>query len=501
MNLLEKRAAVSAAEVGEAVSGENGNGAVAQGSSIPPFRVGLVAFSDGRLRVHKTLEPAITEHLQTLTRALAQDSRLQVQAASQIVHSGPGAALMARELRARQVEAAVFAIPVFAFPNFSLIAARVLELPVLLSSPQNPALPGLGGILAAHGALAQVGLRSRKLWGDPATDPKIQETLSAYCRAAATIERMKGTIYGLIGGRSIGMNTGVPDTVQWMRQFGVDVEHIDQLEVVRRAGSVPTEEVARAYEWLTKHLGHATLEGKSSPENVQQQIRHYIALRDLSTEFGLDFVGLKCHYELSEYYVTGCLSAMLLNDPYDWNGPKPTTVMACEADSDGALTMQILKLISGSPVMLQDLRAYDARNGTFVCCNCGAQPSWFAQRSAEPAENLRQVSLEPVIAKYGGGGAHFAYNCAPGTVTVARLSRPGGRYRMFAARGEFVRMPAEQRAATCAAWPHGYLKLPISPTELVDTFNANHLHVAAGDQIPALKTYCELMDIPLDLVE
>jgi L-fucose isomerase len=463
--------------------------------------VGLAAFSDGRLRVHKTLEPVIQQHLRSLVKAMSQDSQLSVVEASGIVHSGPGAARVARELRRQQVEASVFAVPCFAFPNFSVIAARVLELPVMLVSPQNPGLPGLGGILAAHGALTQVGLPSRKIWGDPGADRKLGAALSGFCRAAGTIERMKGSIYGLIGGRSIGMNTGVPDTAQWMRQFGVDVEHIDQLEVVRRANLAPAEEVDRGYAWLTGRLGQVNLRGKSSPENIRQQVRHYLALRGLIEEFGLDFLGLKCHYDLSEYYVTGCLSAMLLNDPYDWDGPKQTSVMACEADSDGALTMQILKLISGGPVMLQDARAYDWANRAYICCNCGAQPSWFARRSANPDENLRHTSLEPVIEKYGGGGAHFAYNCAPGPITLARLSRPDGRYRMFVARGEYLELPAEKRQETCAAWPHGYVRMGIAPEDFVATFNANHLHVASGDHVAALKTYCELMNIPADIVE
>ena len=45
-----------------------------------------------------------------------------------------------------------------------------------------------------------------------------------------------------------------------------------------------------------------------------------------------------------------------MNDPYDWNGPKEPTVMACEADSDAALTMQILKLLTEDPVLFMDVR-------------------------------------------------------------------------------------------------------------------------------------------------
>jgi hypothetical protein len=41
----------------------------------------------------------------------------------------------------------------------------------------------------------------------------------------------------------------------------------------------------------------------------------------------------------------------------------------------------------------------------------------------------------------------------------------------------------------------------IAPEDFVATFNANHLHVASGDHVAALKTYCELMNIPADIVE
>ena len=43
---------------------------------------------------------------------------------------------------------------------------------------------------------------------------------------------------GLFGGRSLGIDTGTFDPMQWRSQFGVDVTHIDQLEIVRRADLV-----------------------------------------------------------------------------------------------------------------------------------------------------------------------------------------------------------------------------------------------------------------------
>ncbi len=346
--------------------------------------------------------------------------------------------------------------------------------------------------------MVQVGLKSRKLWGNPLEEPAQQAHLSAFCRASGAVARLKGSAYGLIGGRSIGMNTGVANPQDWMRRFGVDTEQIDQLELVRRAKSVDEEEVERAYAWMVANMGRVSTEGKAAPEHVKEQIRHYMALRGIIEDNGLDFVGVKCHYDLSEYIVTACVSAMCFNDPYDWNGPKAPFVVSCEADSDGALTMQILKLISGYPSLLFDIRHYDEECGAYVCCNCGAQPSWYAARSNEPGENLARVFLEPVISKYAGGGAHFPYVCREGEITLARLSRVDNRYRMFVARGEFIDRPRAKLAETCASWPHGFVKMAIEPEEFISRFNTNHAHVVPGVHTEALEIYCDLMEIPVD---
>jgi L-fucose isomerase len=249
-----------------------------------------------------------------------------------------------------------------------------------------------------------------------------------------------------------------------------------------------------------ENAGSVKSQGKSAPEHIKGQIANYIAIRSIIEERCLDFAGIKCHYDLSEYYRTACLSAVLLNDPYDWNGTKEPTVLACEADGDGALTMQILKLISGCPTLLFDIRSYDFDNELFVCCNCGAQPSWYAARSDSASENLSKVSIEPVIEKYGGNGAHFPYVCKGGEMTVARLTRCEGKYRMFMAKGEFIDIPKEKMNETCGAWPHGYLKMEIKPEDFVNIYNTNHAHVIPGDHIQALETYCELMDVDVDKI-
>jgi L-fucose isomerase len=154
--------------------------------------------------------------------------------------------------------------------------------------------------------------------------------------------------------------------------------------------------------------------------------------------------------------------------------------------------------VSGYPSLLFDIRSYDFANNLFVCCNCGALPSWYARRSSDPKENMAEVFIEPVIAKYAGGGAHFSSICAAGEITVARLTREGEEYRMFLARGEFVDMPREKLSETCPAWPHGFIRMEIGPKEFINSYHANHAHAVPGNHLRAIEIYCDLMNIKVD---
>lgn len=147
------------------------------------------------------------------------------------------------------------------------------------------------------------------------------------------------------------------------KNSGVDVEHIDQLEIVRKAEEVDDAQVEKAYKWLTENVGKVEFNGTSfTPEKLKTQIRHYEATKKIIEENELDFIGVKCHYEMSAHYCTQCLSAAFLNDPYDWDGAKEPFVCACEADSDAALTMQILNLLTGDPAIFMDVRHWDQEN-------------------------------------------------------------------------------------------------------------------------------------------
>jgi L-fucose isomerase len=247
-------------------------------------------------------------------------------------------------------------------------------------------------------------------------------------------------------------------------------------------------------EWLRKSVRSVqdAAGTKLTPDSLKWQAACAAAVKRLAAEREFDFVGIKCHYDMSEYYCTQCLSAAFLPFEADWDGAREPMVCACEADGDGALTMQLLKLVSGLPPLFLDLRHYNTERGLWTMCNCGGQSVYYSRRSADPAENLAAVDLVPVIAKYGGVGAHVRYVGCAGPLTFARITHDTAQPELLVFRGEAADAPESWLAESCPNWPHLFVKTSFGPQELLHALQANHVHAVAGDWVSALQAFARV---------
>jgi L-fucose isomerase len=459
-------------------------------------RIGVLTFSDGRSYAHDPQIAELEEFQRRLQRALADLGHELV--LGELVHSNQTARDQAERLARAGVEATIFHYAVWAFPQFSVVASRFPLGPLLLLGQINPAKPGMVAVLAAAGALEQLGLLPTRVFGQ-ISEPAVLARVDAWARAAHASRALRGQTYGLIGGRSIGINTAVSNTDQWAKQFGVDVEHIDQWEVVRRASAVDPERVKRGRIWLEHQVRKVHYDGvQLTPAKLERQVAAYHALRELAAEKGLDFLGIKGQPELTEHYATMDVPEAFLNDPYDWEGPHPPLICSTEADMDAALTMQILHLLSGSPVLFADVRHYLGEN-IFDLVNSGQHPTFFAARSQDPAVNLAEVELHPQGFYFPAGGASVFHVAAPGPVTLARLSRLDGRYRMHLLRAELLRLEPAREAEVIAEvqpnWPHAFAKLEASAEVFLQSFPSNHVHAVPGDWVAALLQVCRNLGV------
>ncbi|WP_329055875.1 L-fucose/L-arabinose isomerase family protein [Amycolatopsis sp. NBC_01488] len=461
-------------------------------------RVGVISLSDGRDYVHSGIAGFVRGTEDRLVAALAEAGH-DVVRASAPVSANTVATSVAREVEAAGVDLTVLHYCVWAFPHFTMLAAGALSGPLVLVANLDPVQPGMVGMLAAGGALDQIGRPHTRLWGDPSD---VVAVIGTRARAAAAVAKLRGSTFGRIGGRPMGMNTAVANTDQWQRQFGIDVEEIDQWEIVRRAEAADPVEKRGAREWLERHATVRYDGVKLTPELLERQAGSYVAMRSLIDEGSLDFTGIKGQPELTQHFATMDVAEAFLNDPYDWNGPKETHVCATEADMDGALTMQLMKHLSGTPVLFADVRHYHADRDIWDLCNSGQHATWFAARSDDPAENLARVTLHPAVFFFPAGGASVHHIAAPGQMTLARLTRLDGRYRLQLMLGSFEDYDAATTSALAAQstpeWPHAFARLDAPASTFLSRFGANHIHAVPGDHRAELRAVCELVGMNLD---
>ena len=142
------------------------------------IKVAILSFSDGRKRVHDTLEPYIQEQAERIKAALEKSGEVEVQLAGEILWNNALARSQAIATLARYPDAVILNIPVFAFPNFAMIAASLQTAPCLAIAPVNGKLPGLGGLQAATNAIRQVGLQCEKVWGNIDDEATLRSALT-----------------------------------------------------------------------------------------------------------------------------------------------------------------------------------------------------------------------------------------------------------------------------------------------------------------------------------
>ena len=389
-------------------------------------------------------------------------------------------------LRARGIKALVLYVGTWTYANCAAAAALEADVPVVIWADATPGTCGLVGGAVVRGAMAEYGIHAHMVYGpfdDQKTLAKARVLLEAACAAAG----LRGRVLGVGGGRSMGMVTAVCDPNEVRLKFGVEIDFFEQMEAVARAEAMGNDRALSFLKWMKDTFGEIV----ASEDVVLRQIKLYLALKGLVAEKGYDFVALKCLPELPGLYTSFCLAHAIMGDASDDRGPKDRIIFACEADLNAALTMQILKLLAGGPVLFTDLTEYDFQTGVLTTCNCGSQPTDFSRSKSDV--RWEREGVHEFEWKYGGTCPQHVARA--GRATVARLSRTAGEYEMLIAPAEVVEMPRERLRRTVWERPHTFLKLLCEWDDFLDAVRSNHLHLVYGDWVRHLEEVCQILDV------
>ncbi|MFH1945081.1 MAG: hypothetical protein ABIK95_05580 [Acidobacteriota bacterium] len=416
----------------------------------------------------------------------------------------------------------------WAYPDFSVSPMWQLpqDVPKLMLGSAIPDFPGAVGLLATVAGTEQVGIKTDRLYiknfknhksysdklhqflnkgsfpPPPLTPIEIDVTDEHRKKARTVLDKLKGSIYGAIGPRSMQMWNKISDA-DFLSHFGVAREGFDGLRLLKMTEKIPDARAEKAFDFLLKN-GMKLKLGDNPDENLTKdmvlfQMKVYFALLQLKDEFGLDFLGVQDQLDWIEHYPATDLSLGLLNNRLRPETNGETVVCATEADDGAAITMQILKLLSGGePVGFNDMRYWDPGQRLYWFVNSGALAPYFAQGRHDSLEGSWSERQTYMYFKQGGGTCSVVVRL-PGTVTWARFSYRDHQLYLCAGRG-ITDVPSEdqwhERSKNCSPdWPHWYLKLC---GRIEWHINSNHPITVQGDYLAELKALAGLMDIPFE---
>lgn len=469
------------------------------------YKVGLLTMSDGRPYLHNLQFDMNMGYQHQIRERLEATGEVEVIEGSAPIGSIHAAKEEAQRLKDAGVEMTIFNYAIWCYPSYTVVASNFAPGPYLLFCNIYPSECGMVGMMAASGALDQVEKKHTRIWGNIDEDDVCAKVMK-YIRAACAVNRLRGLTYGNFGGRPMGMFTTVANLDDWQKLFGIDIEDVEQYEIMVEGATVPDEKVKAARLWLEENVGNiAYNDSNFTPEKLELQIRSYYGLRKIIEKRDLDFIGIKAHGDLTDWYVTMDVAEAFLNDMYDWDGPHEPIVAATESDMDGALTMQLFKHITGKPVLFSDVRHYEKSVDAWFFGNSGTHATYYAGRSDDPKENLKHVSFFPESKDYPAGGGSVHHFAAPGKVTLARLARKGKKYYLTIVPGEIVHFEQkkmEELGATATpAWPIAFTKINASAEAFLAKYPCNHIHGVYGDYVDELLHIANILDFDVQIID
>jgi L-fucose isomerase-like protein len=395
--------------------------------------------------------------------------------------------------------------------------------PLLLASNFSGTWPGLVALLNTGASLESVGRPASRIWTDApewTADNLFMERLDQWCTTgridypttelrgagaispesnalAAQVEasiRRKRILALMLGDTSMGMINGYfgPRTLY---PIGFSEHKVDQAWLIERTKAISQSRVDDAFRFV-KDRG-VTFHWKEedaldfTEAATREQLRGYLAVLDLISEFGADCVGWQYQLGLLNLLPPSDFAEGLLNSHARPEGNGHVMITSTEADQGNLVPMELMKRVleaKGLPgaVMFHDVRWGARHDGRFlwVLLNSGSCGAYAFNQDVDSLAGTH--SFRQPAGYFPVPGGTFAGVSMPGPITWTRswIDRTG-QLVMDLGRGESVALPADIREAwwrgTTRQWPFMAADLGCSMETIMAHYMSNHIAVAYGD--------------------
>ena len=255
---------------------------------------------------------------------------------------------------------------------------------------ERPGAVYLASVLAAH---AQKGLPAFGIYGhevqdmdDTSIPEDVKEKLLRFGRAAVAVATMRGKSYLQIGSICMGIGGSIIDSKFMEEYFGMRVESVDEVEVIRRMseGIYDEDEYQKALKWakekciigFDKNPPELQKTSEQKEEEFEFVVKMMCVIKDLMNGnpnlpngreeemVGHNAIaaGFQGQRQWTDFYPNCDLPEALLNTSFDWNGAREPYILATENDVLNGMGMLFMKLLTNKAQIFADVRTYWSGN-------------------------------------------------------------------------------------------------------------------------------------------
>lgn len=406
------------------------------------------------------------------------------------------------------------------YSHHVLAGLRTHTGPILTVANFAPDWPGLVGLLNLNASLTKMGKDYSTIWSVDFTDEWFRTGLkewtetghithdASHVRALPALpdspEKQLGealgdqlladkAIIGVFDEGCMGMYNAIFDD-ELLNPLGIYKERLSQSALYAEMLTVSDDDANAAYDWLTGH-GMTFVYGEDAAteltrEQVQWQLKMYIAALRLADDFGLDAVGIQYQQGLKDVVPASDLAEGILNSTerppvFSRDGKRELHAGRAfphfnEVDEGVAVDALITDRVWTAMGLVPDNTLHDVRWGE----DYDGQFVWVYEISGSvPASHLggwdKAQGWRQGHVFFPAGGATINGVSKPGEVVLSRVFIEDGILQADVFRGTVVELPAEEtrrrKDATNPEWPIAHVVLhDITRDQFMARHKANH---------------------------
>jgi len=251
---------------------------------------------------------------------------------------------------------------------------------------ERPGAVYLASVLATH---SQKGLPAFGIYGhdvqeadDTSIPADVEEKLLRFGRAAIAAATMRGKSYLQIGSVCMGIGGSIIDPNMLEEYFGMRVESVDEVEVIRRMSEdiYDKKEFKKALAWTKKNCKEGfdknpkklQKTAKQKEEDWEFVVKMMCIIKDMMNgnpnlpagceeeRVGHNAIvaGFQGQRQWTDFYPNCDFPEALLASSFDWEGVREPYILATENDVLNGMGMLFMKLLTNTAQIFADVRTY-----------------------------------------------------------------------------------------------------------------------------------------------